>query len=950
MSRRLTATGAFKRMSGDWMPASDRFLYENNDKIFAKRTGSTDYEQVGGGGPGDAPAESARILFWNGKCRMCDLNLVTVRVRTGMANTGKLVLTMSRDENFQEGWFVAVESVMSQIDIPLLTLRDDGVLRKAYSEERIHTRRFEQDPIAEDATFINWPLPSLNLITVPDTEYWGIGHVDNVFDRMDNLIFQSYAGYTSATDRSLPAASEPQQFTARFHRVSCGTVLEGDRNTISTQSVWTGIVADNYPPGADMWIGLGDNFVRAGLNRRLFLPPMQLTHLERDRLQSPNRYWKVDAIPGDILTVKDQFGSTRSRSTSGIAASSATGTRVIGTHVTESPKARNMRSTLVTSPEGLIWSGGAVLPGINEEHTNKAIKTPATVFPFDQPQQSTELSVGAEKATPASLTVSFTTTASRRIFNYSNYTESNEPLPPTSDYLKPAVRVRQRFVEDETGRIGRSFNGWDVATTDYTEVPQNEPWIGVFDEEIELMQSTPDSNIFNASFYYGGSDQTQNWLTRKIDDYNISIESLSDLPYEVMRGVYVGTNVMPDGTPSSLDMFYAAPEIPEISATPTLSQPLVLSPIAPGQTGYNSYYDATLVRRNQYDGGGGGVGVGSEFVDSVFSFAGGIPFLYAHRQVIGAWQGTGGFIGYTVLEFNPGYQNTEYKTDSFDSYYGLFLRDIAGWRRMAESHSNTATKLSSQLTFSAVRTLTQGIPSGQDPSSATPQSEFYKASPSQFDDYMTRLCEASRITVVKSCRWIPKQTQMFISIDREDWSTAAAIPGGWGYYGGTVPEEDRLEMLDQYESTGRFKGEPKGGVISFVIRRTWQIELILASGAATYTPMEVVSDDLQTVTQYADTRFGGFVGASVSFIGTRQATCGVEFDLESAETVTHLMSHQQTTHQTLTFTELEWERLEAGEAVEKSVVYGNNARVSPLLDPAGAQYIDTKTKVVFQFT
>jgi hypothetical protein len=573
------------------------------------------------------------------------------------------------------------------------------------------------------------------------------------------------------------------------------------------------------------------------------------------------------------------------------------------------------------------------------------MKTPATVFPFDQPQQSTELSVGAEKATPASLTVSFTTTASRRIFDYSNYTESNEPLPLTSDYLKPAVRVRQRFVEDETGRIGRSFNGWDVAMTDYTEVPQNEPWVGVFDEEIELMQSRPEpsSIISNPSFWYGGSDQTQNWLTRKIDDYSISIESLRDLPYEVMRGVYVGTNVMPDGTPSSLDMFYAAPEIPEISATPTLSQPLVLTPIAPGQTGYNGYYDTTLARAH---GSYFGQGVGSEFVDPVFSFAQGIPFLYAHSQVIGGWQVAGGF-GSPFFELNPGYQITEYKTDSYDSYYGLFLRDTAGWRRMAESHSNTATKLSSQLTFSAVRTLTQGIPPGQDPSDVTPQSEFYKASPSQFDDYMTRLCEASRITVVKSCRWIPKQTQMFIHIDREDWSAAAAIPGGWGYYGGTVPEEDRLEMLDQYESTARVKREPQGGVISFIIRRSWQIELILASGAATYTPMEVVSDDLQTATRYAD-RYGQ--AASVIFTGTRVATCGVEFDLETADTVTHLMNHQQTTHKTLYFTELEWERLEAGEAVEKSVVYGNNSRFSPLQSASGVQYIDTETKVVFQFT
>jgi hypothetical protein len=330
----------------------------------------------------------------------------------------------------------------------------------------------------------------------------------------------------------------------------------------------------------------------------------------------------------------------------------------------------------------------------------------------------------------------------------------------------------------------------------------------------------------------------------------------------------------------------------------------------------------------------------------VFECTDGIPFLYASREQRGSYvvSNLGG------VRYDPNAYIIEYKTDAYDIYQGVPTRDIAGWRRVDESFSNTPTKLSSQLTFSAVRTLTQATPPDSLPEDATPLSEFYKATTTQFDDYMTRLCAAARVTVVKSCRWIPKQTQMFMTIERDTYHPSGGIPGGWGYYGGTVPEEDRLEMLDQYRSTGRSQVEPTGGRIVFQIRRTWQIELVIASGAPTYTPMEVINDDLKTTVRWADTRWGGRLGGIVDYTGTRTAKCKVEFDVESAETTTHLMNHQQLVEKNFYFTEAEWERLEAGEAIERDIYGGSTSRIMPIIDIQQVTWIDTNTKVVFQFT
>jgi hypothetical protein len=932
MSRRLYASGSFKRITGEWLPETDRFLYTANDTIFAKIIEGNSWEQVGGGEPGAAAEESARILFWYGGCRICDINLVTVDARTGMANTGKLVLTMTRDEDFKDGWFVAVESFVSQVTIPLLTTLDDGRWRPSYTDSRSYTRRFDADPIEEDDEFICWPFPSMNIIAVPGDnaqEYRFANY--NLLNYLANFsTFFFTGGGAGAAERRLSPASDPQQLTARIHKVSCGTVADGNRTTLSTQGVWTGIVTrdDTYIPSAEMWLGIGDNFVRAGMGRSIFLPPMNLTDTQRDRLQSPNRYWKVDAIPGDFFTVRDQFGSSRSRRTSGISAFGARGELVLGTRVTESPKSRNKRSSLVTSPQGLIWSRG-VIPGINADHTRKACIAPETAFPFDQPQQSRAFSIGADKANPSSLTATFSTTATKLEINFREGTvPTRSPIPMTSDLLKPRARVFQTIRPDESGRIGRLFPGYDrdfnvLDPIDFTDAPTKEPWAGVFESDLEVMR-TEGQVISDRGFFNGVSDQTQLWETSKAYDYRFEIESLRDVAYVSLKGSYVGKNILPDGTPSSLDLFYAEPVLDETSSIPTLLEPRVLTP-------------GTIDRLKGWEGTG--------FIDSVFYFSRGIPFIYAKRKFIGS---------HTILiggtSYDPSYRNTEYDNDSFDSYFGQTLFNVAGWTRVDESHANTATKLTMRMIWSAVRSLTQAYPNSVAPDDATPGDEFYKADPAQFDDYMEKLCAAATVSVVKSCRWIPKQTQMFMAIERETRRFGSGIPGGWGYYGGTVPEEDRLEMLDQYEPIRRTQVDPGGGSITVFLRRTWQIELVIASGSPAYKPMEVISDDLQRVVTYADGRFGGRNGLIVNYNGTRKAQCGIEFDLDTADTVTHLMNHQQTFSQAFSFTELEWERLEAGEAIEKDVIGVDRTRSVENIDPRISTDIETDTKIVFQFS
>jgi hypothetical protein len=953
MARGLQAAGYFKRMSGSWLPETDRFLYEKNDKIFVKRAEWPAYEQVGGGEPGSAPEESARILFWNGVCRLCDINLVSVQVRTGMANTGKLVLTMSRDDQFQEGWFVAVESIVSQVTVPLLTRMQDGRRHVSYRDGRQFTLRFDAPPIAEDDTFIRWKMPSVNAIGVSEESWQDHSYVgENAFDLINLLSYTYYYNYGNAngkwaTEQQLPVGSEPRQFTARLHKITCGTVSEGSRNTISSQSVWTGIISDIYPPSADLWIGLGDNFVRAGLNRHVFLPPMPLTHLQRDRLQPPNRFWKVDAIPGEILTVKNQWGAVRSRSTAGIAAIGAVGTLVLGTRVTESPKARTQRASLVTSAQGLIWSDG-VLPGINADHRKKAARTPETVFPFDQPQQSRAISVGAAKAVPASLTATFTSTATKEDINFTSGASSSTAIEMSNDLLKPRVRVRQHIVADETGRIGRNFTGWAGfvganAAEEYVQVPQKEPWVGLLDNDLEIMRTKPfpESIIAGAGFWYGGSNQTRQWATFKTNDYTLDVESLKDLPYAVSDGTYVGTNVMPDGSPSSFDLFYAAPELGEIASVPTLSEPVVLNPDLPT---YAHYYASSLLRPPG--------GWGDFYVDPVFAWANNLPFLHAKTEVFGELLRGSGFGGPVFIAIDPDHHDFEYRVDGYSYLSGRAVADVAGWAYKATSSTNTATKLSAQATFVAERVLKQTFEAAQAANNTHPRSEFYKADPSQFDDYMSRLCEAARVTVVKSCRWIPKQTQMFMSIDRGAYVIGNGIPGGWGNYTGTVPDEDKLEMLDQYRQAlpTRSESEPTGGSIDVFLRRTWQIEATVATGSPTYIPLEVISDELQTSTSYTDTRYGGNVYATTSFVGTRTAKCGVEFDIEDAETITHAMSHEQLWVRRFSFTELEWERLEAGDPVEKSVDDRSSGRFVPTYTGDTSASVRTSMKVVFQFT
>jgi hypothetical protein len=514
------------------------------------------------------------------------------------------------------------------------------------------------------------------------------------------------------------------------------------------------------------------------------------------------------------------------------------------------------------------------------------------------------------------------------------------------------VTARHNIIQDETGVIGRNFPGWFQMPTDFTQVPQNPPWQGVFDDDLEIMQTIPfDAPLtWTATYFYGASDQTRTWKTRKTQNYTLEVESLSALKYEFWKGTYAATNVMPDGTTSAPDYFYASSEQGEIQSIPTLSKPGVLAAT-------NNAFGSSIV--------GDVPGYGYADITSIWSWAEGIPFLYEDRELWGRLTYGGGFgtgAGGVVVSIDPSYREVQYRVDSFQE------KQIAGWKRGAVTHANTTKKLSAKVNIEANRLLRQivsleqakeegwigeGYPS---PVNGTPEpkSEFYKATTDKFDDYMERLCEAARVTVVKSCRWIPQQTQMFMMINRDMFNDANRLPGGWGYYGGTVPDSDKLEMLDRYEPISRYENEPTGGSITVFLRRTWQIEVVVATGAPTYTPAEVVGDDLQVHTSIGYNNYGGIIPVTTNFNGTRTARFGVEFDIENAETITHLMNHQQVEQRTFNFTEAEWEQLESGGRVEKEVSGSFSARLS---DPTGnifsaeqIRYIYTTTKVFFQLT
>lgn len=958
MSCDLKATGAFKRMSGLWLPDSQRSLFGQIDPVFRKKEALPRIEQVGGGEAGQAPSESARILFWGNDhgCKMCDMNFASVAIGTGCANAGKIVLTTSPKDDFSEGYFVAVEAIAEQVTVDALTSGMYGYSgtyntygnKPGYSSDRAYLRKYDADAIDEPTTYIESMWPSANVIDYPvnwGRDSYNLGGIEygtyatSAVSTMPNL-----AGYFTAGIGNLSAMygggkeSDPindgsQVLTFTKYTVTCGTVDGGSLNTISTRAVWSGIDVSSAERSS-IWIGIGDGYIKTGLGRYVFMPSMSISQLKQDQWRQGETYWKANATPGtlvDVPWVEQVYANILKRGpqrTAGLAAMSASGMNVLGTAVTEAPKSRALRSTLVTSPLGLIWKD-YVFAGINADHTTKATKWPETVWPMEQPSQSVALSIGAAKQTPISMTVKFETETK---ITTSYNTDAINALVTGDMIDKPLAGIGVNVVEDETGRIGRDFVGnffvEGITAVNYRDTPQRAEWEGVFDYELQRIEDTksPRQNDFatsalpyidNGSSWYGNSTQSKFWKTMKTDDYTFTVESIRPRTNAkaFWDGEFTATNVMPDGTATAGDFFYASPDRSGdvVESLPTMRLPAIANrSIAETQAsmwfvnGQSMWFPITA---------------------PVNSYASGIPSIAPYLE-------------------------------QFDQNGSIKLIGFGGWTDVSATHSATPTKFSVDVVAQRMQTVRQSCPfqtavdegwmqpSGVFTGYPAPRSEFYKADYSRLDDLNQRLCSVAKMAMIKSCRWIPKQTQMFCLLKRgsSDYSwNPYALPGGWGYYGGTVPDKDVLQMLDQYSSAYRGRNDPAGGSVLVVLRRSWQIELTIVTGNPTCTPCEVIADNLQ--------RYNGFVSGyyswdrsfvSTTFNGTRQVKFTVSFDVDEAEEVTHRMNHEAFESVVFPMTEQQFTDFESGQemsfkvsdhspwATSSTRVWGNYQGVAPM--------------------
>jgi hypothetical protein len=954
MSCPLTATGVFKRMSGLWLPDSQRSLFGAIDPEFIKKESSPLIAQVGGGEAGQAPSESARILFWGGSgCKMCDLNFGSVAIGTGCANAGKVVLMTSPKDDFSEGYFVAVEAIAEQMPVDSLTngttLSFGGIFRShsrpGYSSSRTYTQAHVAAAISEPTTYINYPWPSANIIDYPLNS--GGTYADRVQSTLGNLFGSGgsfgpqnaqglYLMYRGANQAD-PVNDGTHVLTFTKYIVTCGTVSEGSQNETSKRALWTGIDGSQQDKSS-IWIGIGEGYIKTGLGRAVFMPSMPISELKQDQWRQGETYWKVEATPGTLVSITPllfQFALVyrgQTQQTAGLAALSAYGMNVLGTAVTEAPKSRALRSTLVKSPLGLIWKD-YVFPGINADHTTKASRWPETVWPFEQPSQSVALSIGAAKEKPTSLSIKFETET--KITSTYNSPAINAIV--TKEILdKPIATIGTNSVRDEEGRIGRDLSSWygQIQTaTDYAQVPQRSVWQGVLDVEIQRLEQVKASTgsafgliqvqapyIDNGLYWFGSSTQSAPWFTNRTDDYTFSVESIRpDTNSKAFwDGEYTATNVMPDGTQTAGDYFYASPDRSGdiVEAVPTMSLPMIAN---------RSIATSPVVLWNSRDESGLGGGT----VVPVNNYSYGLPATAPYEQQIGSLIRTTVFGGTGPNAFDPSWNKT--------------LVGFGGWQTVSATHSATSKKLSVDVVQQRTQSLNQtvlvdtargegwvqkGEPgSNNNPSNfyftgfPTPQSEFYKADFSRLDDVNERLCSVAKMSLIKSCKWIPKKTQMFCLLKRytDFGGSQFSLPGGWGYYGGTVPDKDVLQMLDQYSSAFRGQNAPSGGEVFIVLRRSWQIELTIATGDPTYTPCQVIADNLQRYNGFIADNYGSPTCVRTSFSGTRQVKFTVSFDIDEAEEVTHKMNHESTSAIKLPMTEQQFTNFEDGQEISLNV-------------------------------
>jgi len=534
------------------------------------------------------------------------------------------------------------------------------------------------------------------------------------------------------------------------------------------------------------------------------------------------------------------------------------------------------------------------------------MRCPETSWPFKQDDaQPVSISVGAPKARPSQLVVRFSTTTTKT--QSFDSPEINNVV--TTELLeKPVAIITNYQTEDESGSIGRVFPGYYSNSNtfgpniprDFTKKPESDPWQGVFDFELNRLQGIAGTDkAFDdfGTYWYGTSDQSRPWKTFKADGLSFFIENIGP-GKTFFDGTYTATNVMPDGTKSSPDLFYAEPDRSGdvLEAVPTLELPgFALRDIAP--------YKVNLYNVKNSSDPYGSNSTSWQTVNS-----------YARLS----------FMSPAIERHTP---SAETKTK-----YGF-----TWWEDVSTSYTITSKTVSVDVVAAKTQTLQQAVttetaasqgywtfPTGPATGFPEPVSEFYKADYSRLDDYNRRLAGAAEISVIKSCKWNPKKTQMFCTLRRyvrnqNPYESSAPLD----FYGGTVSDADKLDMLDTsfYEgSEPRQRSDPVGGVLTIILRRTWQIELTIAKAKPTYTPCTVLADNLQKyIGWYGTTGVYSDIWVETQFWGTRQVKFGFKFDIDQAETIVHRMNHEHTEVMKLALSEEQFLNLEAGGEIEMPI-------------------------------
>lgn len=904
------AAGHIKRANGDFTPASGVDFYAA-DELFLKTRPVDSVRMIGGGAPGAQPAEQGRFLF--GPCRPCDVDLCIADVSTfcplrkevfeyGLAvgSVGRAIVKVSRSPSFDSGYYAQLEAVATPLQIPERPPRVS--MYGTTLPDFLYDLRLSDSPVNDSNSYVTAAWPSLFEVSSgmdffparfsPEFGFWvpPISIPGSLFG--SSFFFGQ--GLSSLRGRAL---------TFLTYRVSVGEFAGTSFSPYKTQSTWASCLdlvaafsGSTSPSVAKLWLGFGESSICAGLSSYCVVRHA-LSSGTINEWRTADKYYAGDALPGvptEITITQPEWYLTTAGNgpyqSAGLGILSAQGWSVDAKKVMLSPKASASRSSLVTSAQDLLWAGG-VFSGANAAHSRRAMVGYSTPWPFNQPEHSSAISAGSQAASATKLRVAFECNPTNATLLFS--TDNGLVQPPFNAdptlFLKPHAIVHSNpSVLDEAGQYSATVK----------QRPQNSPFAGVFDVEDNFVESLSQFDIISY-----GSPAT--WETKKFDSYRLEIEPITfeTKPHLFFHGSFDLENKMPNGDQSFSDVFSCTKQNdgPTLQAVPSTQWPFFTA--VSGENNWTTKTSATGSQESQEFGGGA----------RVEQAAAGLPRIVPKSQVIGR---RGGGLGTTQFIVETGVSYVYENTTGFP-YYGA-LPGAAGWEAVQYSYDATAT--GTKTTIEATRTQEiQRYYSINAPSTTPPApSEFRIADPTRLDDAMQRACDATRWSVVKSCKWIPKQTQIFSYLRRNSQQAGfGSATAQWPFYGGDVAGDDQPQLLDQSSVAQNQFLNPGGASLFIAMRRTWEIEAEVAHGTLDYTPAEIVSDSPSVRGPIAEMQnVSTPLGVRWVWENTRRVRYSVEFNTDNCETVTHKTNQEAWWRTRIELSEAETQQLENGQELE----------------------------------